>query len=274
MLRRISCLPVVLAAILSGQAATRALEEPVLPTAESWHTDQLLEQATADLDLVDLSALRLAVLDLARAFPGKYTKGQEYLKRLDGYEKRVPKIKEALKRRNPAVIREVEEITAFQRKALLANPLVSSRPILFVVRRQYKEDHHNSATMFQTGEINTSSFTGGGALKSIDFGKGGEVRTIIEVPEGIARDPEVHFTGKKLIFSMRKDVNDDYHIYEMNADGAGLKQLTFGQGLTDIDPLYMPDDTIIFSSTREPKYCMCAQHIMANLFRMDPDGAN
>ncbi|MHC4155766.1 MAG: hypothetical protein ACYST6_12700, partial [Planctomycetota bacterium] len=189
-------------------------------TAASSHTDQLLEQARADLDLVDLSVLRRAVLDLTREFPHRYTRGQEYLKRLDSYEKRVPRIRGALGQGDPAAVREAKEIRAFRREALLANPLVSSRPILFVVRRQYKEDHHNSATMFQTDEINTKSFSGGGALKTIDLGSGGEVKTLIEVPDGIARDPEVHFTGKKIIFSMRKDVNDDYHIYEINADGA------------------------------------------------------
>ncbi|NTV37822.1 MAG: hypothetical protein HGA82_01285, partial [Anaerolineales bacterium] len=42
----------------------------------------------------------------------------------------------------------------------------------------------------------------------------------------------------------------------------------------DLDPLYLPDGSIVFSSTREPKYCMCNRHIMANLFRMDADGAN
>ena len=30
---------------------------------------------------------------------------------------------------------------------------------------QYLKDHHNTATMFQTGEINTGSFRGGGAVK-------------------------------------------------------------------------------------------------------------
>ena len=67
---------------------------------------------------------------------------------------------------------------------------------------------------------------------------------------------------------------DDYHIYEMNADGTGLRQLTFGGGISDIDPIYLPDDRILFSSTREPKYCMCNRHIMCNLFTMDADGAN
>jgi hypothetical protein len=152
-------------------------------------------------------------------------------------------------------------------------PLVSDYPILFVVRRQYNGDHHNTATMFQTDEINTKSFEGGGALKTIDLAAGGKVKTLIELPEGITRDPEVYFDGSRIVFSMRKNIDDDYHIYEINADGSGLKQLTFGKGISDIDPLYLPDDTIVFSSTREPKFCMCAQHIMANLYRMDSDGA-
>ncbi|MFA7003041.1 MAG: hypothetical protein WC429_03290, partial [Verrucomicrobiia bacterium] len=128
--------------------------------------------------------------------------------------------------------------------------------------------------MFQTGEINTSKFEGGSALKTIDFAKGGEVKTLIESADGVVRDPEMHFGGTKIIFSMRKNIQDDYHIYECNADGSGLRQLTFASGVTDIDPLYLPDGSIAFSSTREPKYCMCNRHIMANLFRMDADGAN
>ena len=54
-------------------------------------------------------------------------------------------------------------------EALLANPLVGGQPYLFVVRPQYRPDHHNTETMFQTGEINTGSFRGGGAMKVIDL---------------------------------------------------------------------------------------------------------
>jgi hypothetical protein len=142
------------------------------------------------------------------------------------------------------------------------------------MRAQYKSDHHNSATIFKTGEINTNSFRGGGAMKTIDFARGGKVTTLIETSEGLVRDPEIHFDGGKIVFSMRKDINDDYHIYEINADGTGLRQLTCALGVADFDPLYLPDDSIVFSSTREPKYCMCNRHIMGNLFRMDADGAN
>ncbi|MCF0233829.1 MAG: hypothetical protein HUK22_02475, partial [Thermoguttaceae bacterium] len=37
-------------------------------------------------------------------------------------------------------------------------------PILYVRRAQYRPDHHNTATIFQKGEINEASFVGGTAL--------------------------------------------------------------------------------------------------------------
>lgn len=153
-------------------------------------------------------------------------------------------------------------------------PTLTAQPIVYVVRQQYAPDHHNTETMFQTGEINTASFRGGGAIRTIDLARGGEIRTLLELPQGVARDIDVHFSGQRLVFAMRRDAADDFHIYELNADGSGLRQLTFGSGVSDIDPMYLPDDRILFSSSREPKYCMCNRHIMCNLYTMDADGAN
>ena len=218
----------------------------------------------------DFDALRAAVEDTGDAYGQSYPHKKHFLSRLDDFERRC----ENVKNDKAALSGLVDEYQAFKRDVLLANPLVSSQPILFVVRKQYRSDHHNTATMFQTSEINTSSFTGGGAMKMIDLAKGGKVTTLIELSKGIARDPEIHFDGKRIIFSMRKDIADDYHIYEINTDGTGLRQLTFGVGVSDIDPLYMPDGNIIFTSTREPKYCMCNAHIMGNLFKMDSNGGN
>jgi len=211
------------------------------------------------------AALRAAIEDLAATFGRRYPKAGEFLARLEALRREASKLDK----------RDLEaKFDALQRDALLANPLLTAHPILFVVRKQYRRDHHNTATVFQTGEINTGSFTGGGALKTIDLAKGGKVATLLELPEGVVRDPEVSFDGTRILVSMRRNIRDDYHIYELHADGSGLRQLTFGSGVADIDPLYLPDGQIAFSSTREPKYCMCNRHIMANLFRMDPDGAN
>ena len=196
------------------------------------------------------AALRNTIKDLMATFENRYPNGQKYLTKLNDIEHRMNKA-------GRADITKIEaEFIDLQRIALIANPLVSGQPILFIVRKQYKKDHHNTATMFKTGEINTNSFEGGGAMKTINFVNGGRSRTLIETAEGLVRDPEVHFDGQKIIFSMRRNIRDDYHIYEINTDGTGLKQLTSAPGVADFDPLYTPDGNIIFSSTREPKYCM------------------
>jgi hypothetical protein len=216
----------------------------------------------------DRVALKVAVKNLIGTFGDQYPNGRGYLAKLHDIEQRA-------KQAGQTEARAIQvEFAGLQREALIANPLVSGQPILFVVRHQYKSDHHNTATIFKTGEINTNSFEGGGAMKTIDFAGRGKVETLIETSEGLVRDPEVHFGGGKIVFSMRKDIKDDYHIYEIDADGTGLRQLTSAPTVADFDPLYLPDDGIVFSSTREPKYCMCNRHIMGNLFRMDADGAN
>ncbi len=156
-----------------------------------------------------------------------------------------------------------------------APALVSAEEILYVVRHQFRPDHHNTATFFPSAqhEHNDGAFTPGGALKVMDPARG-KSRTLLATTEGVIRDPEVFFDGRRIVFSMRKNAADSYHIYEINADGTGLTQLTFAKDVDDMDPLYLADGCIAFSSTREPKYCMCNRHLMANLFRMEPDGAN
>ncbi|MDD3586280.1 MAG: hypothetical protein PHQ75_03785 [Thermoguttaceae bacterium] len=166
-------------------------------------------------------------------------------------------------------------------------------PILYVTRKQFRRDHHNTATLFQSGEINEKSFVGGSTMK-IWYPATDRVVTLIDVPDGIVRDPTIHFSGEKVLFSIRRDASDEYHIAEMklnpNAPAPpvtvtkadtrqslavkGITLLTTLPGVSDIDPIYLPNHDIMFSSTREPKYCMCNRHIMCNLYTMAPDGAN
>ncbi len=208
---------------------------------------------------MSVASVRAAIQDLIATFGDRYPNGAAYLKRLDAV----------------AATDDASALAALARKALVANPLVSGQPILFVSRRQYPGDHHNTATMFQTDEINTGKYKGRGYLKAVDFARGGEVTTILDPgPTSTPRDPEVSFDGKRIVFALRKSVKDNYHIYEINADGTGLKQLTSAPGVFDIDPLYLADGSIAFTSSREPKYCMCNRHIMGNMFRMEADGAN
>jgi len=62
-------------------------------------------------------------------------------------------------------------------------------------------------------------------------------------------DPCVSFDGTKILFSMRPPSGGDRNIYEINADGTGLRQVTSGGG-NDFDPVYLPDGKIMFTSSR------------------------
>lgn len=219
-------------------------------------------------EATSLRAVHRVIEDLTATFGHLYPQGKVFAARLAELERR-----DALLDRSSEFTNAVVKLS---RDALLANPLLCGQPLLFVVRHQYRRDHHNTATFFPSAayEHNDGEFSPGGAIKVIDFARGGKVRTLIDVPQGVARDPEVNFDGSKVVFSMRTNRADSYHIYEINTDGTGLRQLTFAPDVDDLDPLYLPDGGIGFSSTREPKYCACNRHIMANLFRMEADGAN
>ncbi|MCH7226952.1 hypothetical protein [Haloferula sp. A504] len=196
----------------------------------------------------------------------------EHLKARDGAD--YPDAAAYLERLEQPANRSGEGFVKLQREALVADPAVGSRPVLFVERDPYRYDHHNTETMFQTGEISAGNYRPGGPLKVVDL-RSGEVLVLCDPgPQGHLRDPEVHPDGSRIVFSMRRSKDEDYSIFEIGADGSNLRQLTSATGVFDIDPVYLPDGGIIFSSSREPKYCGCNRHIMANLFRMDADGAN
>ena len=215
---------------------------------------------------VPLDPIRLAVEYLIATHGERYPDGPTFLRELRELEESA-----IAKSPDPSV--PPGNLAELQRRALLANPLVSGREIVFVARPQYAAVYHAIDTLFQVGEATEGRFTPGGALKVLNAATGA-TRTLVETPQGTVRSPCVHFDGGKILFAMRRTARENFHLFEINADGSGLTQLTFAQGVSDFDPLYLPDGGIVFSSTREPKFNMCSQDIGANLFRMDADGAN
>jgi hypothetical protein len=67
---------------------------------------------------------------------------------------------------------------------------------------------------------------------------------------GAAADPEVSYDGKKILFAMKVNRNDRWRLYEMNIDGGNLMQLTDQSEGDDMDPIYLPNGQILFTSTR------------------------
>ena len=222
-----------------------------------------------------IASLRAAVEDLSRSFPRRYRRGGDYLSRLMQIERALgvgpgPAERASLTGR----------FVALRREALVANPLVSGRPILYVARHQYVAIYHAIDTLYEVGEATEGRYHRGGALKVLDAVTG-KTRTLVEAPDGLVRGPCVHFDGRKVLFSMRRHAKENLHLFEIDVAPSGRlgasaepRQLTFARDVSDFDPIYLPDGGIAFCSTREPKYNMCSQDIGANLFRMGADGAN
>jgi hypothetical protein len=86
-------------------------------------------------------------------------------------------------------------------------------------------------------------------------------------------DPDVSFDGKKILFSMRPPAGSNRNIYEINADGTGLRQVTSGGG-HDFDPLYLPDGRILFTSSRDGEMDEYNHSPAEHLYVCDADGSN
>ena len=77
----------------------------------------------------------------------------------------------------------------------------------------------------------------------------------------------------QILFSYRPAASDQYNLYEMQMDGTGLRQVTRGP-YDDYEAAYLPDDDIVFVSTRAKRWVGCWLTQVGTLFRCDRQGAN
>lgn len=86
--------------------------------------------------------------------------------------------------------------------------------------------------------------------------------------------PDLSFDGKRVVFCFKPHNEKSFHLYEIRVDGTGLVQLTDGP-YDDLDPIYLPDGHILFSTTRAHTYVRCMPPTNAYvLARCDADGKN
>ena len=133
---------------------------------------------------------------------------------------------------------------------------------------------HYAYTEGQSDAQAERHFQGGTALCVLEMdGIYGEVRTLIEDPDGVIRDPDVPFDAKRILFAWKKSLNeDDYHLYDYDVADGEVRQLTFGLGFADYEGAYLPDGNIIFNSTRCVQIVDCWWTEVSNLFTCDADG--
>lgn len=86
-------------------------------------------------------------------------------------------------------------------------------------------------------------------------------------------DPCVSYDGERILFSMRPASGGARHIFEIRADGTGLRQVTTGAG-GDFDPVYLPDDRILFTSSRDGEMDEYNHAPAEHLYVCNADGSN
>ncbi len=133
---------------------------------------------------------------------------------------------------------------------------------------------HYAYTEGQSDAQHERQFEPGAALCRLELEEtGARVRTLIEDSNGVIRDPDVSWDGRHVLFAWKKsDREDDYHLYEMSVADGSVKQLTEGLGFADYECVYLPNDDILFNSTRCVQTVDCWWTEVSNLYTCSRDG--
>jgi len=159
-----------------------------------------------------------------------------------------------------------------KRGIMLANPVVTFNKVLLVDMPlpQGKEWQHE--TRHRLGYM---AVPGARLLVLEGLSPGGHVTQLApQAPlHGSFWRPDVSWDGRRVLFCFKPHNEKAFHLYEIQADGAGLRQLTDGP-YDDLDPVYLPDgEHVAFSTTRSQTYVRCMPPTNAFvLARCDRDG--
>ncbi len=101
------------------------------------------------------------------------------------------------------------------------------------------------------------------------------VRSLVPAAKaGFLWRPDLSFDAKKIVFCLMPSGEKSFHLYQVNTDGTEFKQLTFGD-YDDLDPIFLPDGKLMFTTTRAHTYVRCGPtHHAPVLARCDADGKN
>ena len=148
----------------------------------------------------------------------------------------------------------------------------SAEEIVFAVRQPGSDPHYYANFGYFAFDPERKAYGQGGRLCRLHLGTG-QRTVLLEDPTGGVRDPQVSYDGKTILFAYRKGGTPNYLLYEIQADGIGLRQLTDGPW-DDIEPTYLPDGGILFCSSRCRRWINCWPTQVAVLHRCDANGRN
>jgi formylglycine-generating enzyme required for sulfatase activity/cytochrome c553 len=248
-------------------------------------------KALADLNMVNPTALRLAISDLMKTFGAGYSNGQDYLNALDAYEKRLPEIIDALRQSDSKALRAAEEIIAFQHQALLSNPLLKFDRLLLIKRKPIGDPRRAEEPDRGIGKFIGMPQQSSWQLQTMTDTDGwdneicvlsptepeGKLSTLYRSPNGrLISEMDLDFDAGKLMFSM-PDKRKLWQVFEIGTDGKKLRQLSPDNqpDVHNFDSCYLPDSRIVFISSAPFQGVPCNASVNVGMsYIMDADGGN
>jgi len=174
--------------------------------------------------------------------------------KLDGYLNELATLEEKLKTETDHKKLYIQ-VRVVKRKIAFSNPLIDFDKILMVDAPypDSKSDNHESA---HRNGIYTKAADS--KLQILDgLTPSAPVRDLLpEKTDAYVWRPDLSYDGKKVLFCKKDRKGPSFDLFEVNVDGSGMKQLTKSP-YDDIDPIYLPDDKIMFCTTRANSYVRC-----------------
>ena len=228
-----------------------------------------------------MTAVRLAIEDMQRDFPGRYDAAR-HLQALDRFERGCEQLSASLTGGTPVDPGTLDKLLSGVRAALLANPLLDFDKLL-VVRRNFAGNAARRVTGGDAGfvphnyENHTSIRKGNWDNEIIVLSglRGDPQHERLFRPEDqqIVRDIRLHFDADRILFS-KPDATGRWAIYEMRSDGSGVHQLspTNYPDVDFFDPCYLPGGKIVVCSTANyyGLPCLEGKGEVAGLYLLDP----
>jgi formylglycine-generating enzyme required for sulfatase activity len=251
-----------------------------------------LYAATFDkLDGYDFEAYRRAIHDIIRTFGEEYPKGEACLERAAAFERRRPELLLALTRQDSSALDEVEAFFAFQREALLRNPLLNFDKLRGVRRKPLGDPRRWDDPNRGLGEFLGLPRQSSWQMHSIPRVTGwdneiavlssirgdAELTTLFKpATRKLVSDVDLHWDADRLMFSMPDD-NQLWQLWEVGGDGQGLRQITPGDQpeVHSYDSVYLPGGKINFISNAALQGVPCNTGLTTGMmYQVDADGKN
>lgn len=196
--------------------------------------------------------LRELIVNLKKAHGEDYPQAEEHLARLDrlagdkagGDSEKGKEDLETLKRE--VLLFDVDKVVLIKRHEIMASHVYT---------------------------YHYEGFRAGGGLYVMSFrNKAAKPIELVASPTGQILEADLSYDGRTILFSWRQKQDEGYHVWKINVDGTGLKQLTAGSW-HDYNPCWLPDGGVAFLTTRSPQFAYCWHAPVGILHRMNADGS-